>query len=109
MDRQFVNKEISKVNLDNQKLQLQQTIEQAYTDAKAAAKAYEAARVSLESQREAFKNAQESFTLGGMTLFDFDLVRNRLVAAESTLIRNKYDYVFKTKVLQFYYGELELE
>ena len=109
VDRQFVNKEISKVNLDNQKLQLQQTIEQAYTDAKAAAKAYEAARVSLESQREAFKNAQESFTLGGMTLFDFDLVRNRLVAAESTLIRNKYDYVFKTKVLQFYYGELELE
>lgn len=109
VNRQFVNKEISKVNLDNQKLQLQQTIEQAYTDAKAASKAYEAAKVSLASQREAFKNAQESFTLGGMTLFDFDLVRNRLVAAESTLIRNKYDYVFKTKVLQFYYGELELE
>lgn len=109
VDRQFVNMEISKVNLENQKLQLKQTIEQAYVDAKAAVKAYEAAKVSLEAQQEAFKNAQESFNLGAMTLFDFDLVRNRLVNAESTLIRNKFDFVFKTKVLQFYYGELNLD
>ena len=107
--RQFVNKEISKVALDNAKLQLQQTIEQSFVDSKAAAKTYEAARVSLDAQREAFKNAQESYSLGATTLFDFDLVRNRLVSAESALIRAKYDYVFKTKVLQFYYGELNLD
>ncbi|MFY0631849.1 MAG: TolC family protein [Flavobacteriaceae bacterium] len=107
--RQFVNRESSKVALDNQKLQLQQTIEQAFVDSKAAAKTYEAASISLEAQREAFKNAQESYNLGAMTLFDFDLVRNRLVSAESALIRAKYDYVFKTKVLQFYYGELNLD
>jgi len=41
-----------------------------------------------------------------MTQFDFDQVRNRLVNAQSALIRSKYDYVFKTKVLQFYSGEL---
>lgn len=109
VDRQFVNLELSKVNFENQKLLLQQTIEQAFVDAKAAVKAYEAAKVSLESQQEAFKNAEASFNLGAMTVFDFDLVRNRLVNAESTLIRNKYDFVFKTKVLQFYYGELNLD
>jgi len=109
VDRQFVNLELSRVNLENEKLQLQQTIEQAFVDAKAAVKAYEAAKVSLEAQQEAFKNAQASFNLGAMTLFDFDLVRNRLVNAESTLIRNKFDFVFKTKVLQFYYGELNLD
>lgn len=107
--RQFVNREVSKVALDNQKLQLQQTIEQAFVDSKAAAKAYEAARISLEAQTEAFKNAQESYNLGASTLFDFDLVRNRYVNAESALIRAKYNYVFKTKVLQFYYGELNLD
>lgn len=109
VSRQFVNKELRKVALDNEKLQLQQTIEQAYVDAKAASKTYEASRVSLESQQEAFKNAQERYNLGAMTLFDFDLVRNRLVSAESALIRAKYDFVFKTKVLQFYYGELNLD
>tara|TARA_R110002073_G_scaffold108336_9_gene243582 strand:- start:12658 stop:13980 length:1323 start_codon:yes stop_codon:yes gene_type:complete len=107
--RQHVNKEIARVSLDNQKLQLQQTIEQAFVDSKAAAKTYEVANISLEAQREAFKNAQESYSLGAMTLFDFDLVRNRLVSAESAVIRAKYNYVFKTKVLQFYYGELNLD
>lgn len=109
LDRQFVNLEISKATLENEKLQLQQTIEQAYVDTKAAVKAYEAAKISYEAQQEAFKNAQESYRLGASTLFDFDLVRTRLVNAQATLIRNKYDFVFKTKVLQFYYGELNLD
>tara|TARA_B110000003_G_scaffold276131_1_gene321060 strand:+ start:5281 stop:6645 length:1365 start_codon:yes stop_codon:yes gene_type:complete len=109
IERQYINKKISQVNLTNEKLQLQQTIEQAFVDSKAASKAYEASKISLEAQKEAFKNAQESYNLGASTLFDFDLVRNRLVSAESALIRAKYDFVFKTKVLQFYYGELNLE
>ncbi|MCH2217631.1 MAG: TolC family protein [Flavobacteriales bacterium] len=109
IERAQVSKVISELNLTNEKLQLQQTIEQAYADTKAALKTYEAAKVSLEAQQEAFKNAQESFNLGAMSIFDFDLVRNRFVNAQSTLIRNKFDFVFKTKVLQFYYGELNLD
>lgn len=109
IERAQVSKVISELNLTNEKLQLQQTIEQAYADTKAALKTYEAAKVSLEAQQEAFKNAQESFNLGAMSIFDFDLVRNRFVNAQSTLIRNKFDFIFKTKVLQFYYGELNLD
>jgi outer membrane protein len=102
----LINKEISETRLESQKLQLKQTIEQAFLDVKSSLKAYEAAKFSLEAQKEAFKNAQERFNYGAMTLFDFDLVRNRLVNAQGLLIRSKYDYVFKTKVLQFYSGEL---
>ena len=109
IERAQVSKVISELNLTNEKLQLQQTIEQAYADTKAALKTYEATKVSLEAQQEAFKNAQESFNLGAMSIFDFDLVRNRFVNAQSTLIRNKFDFIFKTKVLQFYYGELNLD
>jgi outer membrane protein len=102
----LINKDISETRLEIQKLQLKQTIEQAFLDVKSSLKAYEAAKISLEAQKEAFKNAQESFNYGAMTLFDFDLVRTRLVNAEGVMIRSKYDYVFKTKVLQFYSGEL---
>ena len=63
----------------------------------------------MQAQKEAFKNAQERYNYGAMTLFDFDQVRTRLVNAQGTMIRSKYDYVFKTKVLQFYSGELVLE
>ena len=105
----YINKEISQVRLENQKLLLEQTIQQSFLDVKAALNSFEAAKVSLQSQREAYKNAEESYNFGATTLFDFDLIRNRLVSAESALIRAKYDYVFKTKVLEFYAGELEFE
>ncbi|WP_281979586.1 TolC family protein [Tenacibaculum mesophilum] len=105
VERSIVNNSISEFRLESQKLQLQQEIERAFLDAKAAAKTYEAAQVSLEAQKEAFKNAQVSYDYGSMTQFDFDQVRNRLVNAEGAMIRAKYDYVFKTKVLKFYYGE----
>ncbi|WP_088324283.1 TolC family protein [Polaribacter tangerinus] len=105
----LINKEISQTRLENQKLQLKQTIEQAFLDVKSALKTFEAAKISLAAQKEAFKNAQERYNYGAMTLFDFDLVRTRLVNAEGAMIRSKYDYVFKTKVLQFYSGELILE
>jgi outer membrane protein len=104
-----INKEIFETRLESEKLALKQTIEQAFLDVKSGLKAYEAAKISLDAQKEAFKNAQERYNYGAMTLFDFDLVRNRLVNAEGAMIRSKYDYVFKTKVLQFYSGELVLE
>jgi outer membrane protein len=103
--KSIINREQSEIALENEKLRLQQTIEQAFLDSKAAAKTFEAAQISLDAQKEAFKNAQASYDYGAMTQFDFDQVRNRLVNAEATLIRAKYDYVFKTKVLKFYFGE----
>ena len=105
VSKSIINLEISEINLESEKLRLKATIERVFLDAKAASKTYEAALKSLTSQREAFKNAQERYNFGAMTLFDFDQVRNRLVNAESSLIRAKYDYVFKSKVLKFYYGE----
>lgn len=104
----YINKELIETRLESEKLNLQQTIEQAFLDVKSALKSFEAAKISLSSQKEAFKNAQERYNFGSMTQFDFDQVRNRLVNAEATLIRSKYDYVFKTKVLQFYSGDLKI-
>ncbi len=105
VQRSKINKLITETRLESQKLQLQQTIEQSFQDAKAAAKSFEAAELSLKAQKEAFKNAQVSYDYGSMTQFDYDQVRNRLVNAEGTMIRAKYNYVFTTKVLKFYYGE----
>ena len=107
--QQEINKEVFELRLESEKVNLKQTIEQAFLDVKTALKTFEAAKVSLEAQEEAFKNAEERYNFGAMTQFDFDQVRTRLVNAQSALIRSKYDYVFKTKVLQFYAGDLVLE
>ena len=109
VNKSIINRERNILSLESAKLNLQQTIQRAFLDAKAALKSYEASKSSLEAQQEAYKNAQERYNFGAMTLFEFDQVRNRLVNAESTLIRSKFDYVFKSKVLKFYYGESILD
>lgn len=107
--KSVINKDIFETRLESEKLNLKQTIEQAFLDVKTALKTFEAAKISLEAQQEAFKNAQERYNFGAMTQFDFDQVRTRLVNAQAAMIRAKYDYVFKTKVLQFYSGDLVLD
>ena len=105
VSRAEIFKEKSLIRLEEEKQVLRTIIERAYADANAAFKQYEASSSSVEAQQEAFKNSQESFNLGVMTSFDFEQTRFRLVDAQSKLINAKYDFVFKTKVLDFYLGK----
>jgi outer membrane protein len=103
--RAKLNQERSELALAEQKQNLYQSIESAFLDAQAAIKTFDAAKLSLKSQLEAFRNAEERFDLGVLTSYDFNLSRNGLVNAQATLIRSKFDYIFKMKLLRFYYGE----
>jgi outer membrane protein len=100
-----IQEEVAQLNLEQTKLTLQSNIERAFTDARAALKTYLATQKSLVSQKLAFDNAQERYNIGVMNSFDLDQARNRLVNAEASLINAKYDFVFKTKVLDFYAGK----
>ncbi|HHC80411.1 MAG TPA: TolC family protein, partial [Flavobacteriia bacterium] len=104
VNRAKINQEISKVNLDDTKRALREAIERAYINARATLKEYEAAEKSVKAQEQSFKFARERYNLGATNSFDFEQVRNRLVNAQSSLVRAKYNYVFRTKLLEFYYG-----
>ena len=104
VNRAKINQDIAKVNLSDQKRALREAIERAYINAKATLKEYEAAKKSVEAQQLSFEYAQERYNLGATNSFDFEQVRNRLVNAQATLTRAKYNFVFRTKVLEFYYG-----
>ncbi len=95
----------SKLSLDQAKLDLESNIQRAYTDAQAALKAYIAAKRSLESQELAFENSKERYDIGSMTSFDLEQSRVQLINSQASLINAKYDFVFKTKVLDFYMGK----
>jgi outer membrane protein len=94
----------SEYSLTSEKLRLKETIQTAYTDAQASSKSYDAAVISVEAQNKAFDYANERYMVGAINSFDFNQIKNNLVSAQSQLIRAKYDFVFKLKVLQFYYG-----
>lgn len=90
---------------DLAKQNLYKNIAQAYANAKAALDKYNATKSSVEAASESFKYAQQKFNAGVISAFDFSTSKNRLYAAESSLLQAKYDYVFKLKVLDYYQGK----
>lgn len=99
-----INKNRSELQLLDRQIRLRESIEKAYADAKASLNQFISAEKSLYAQEESFKNAQDSYNSGVMTSFDFDQVRNRLVNAQSSMINAKYNFVFRTKLLEYYLG-----
>jgi outer membrane protein len=100
-----IQEETTNLALDQIKINLESTIQRAFTDAKAALRAFEAAQLSLNSQALAFDNSKERFTLGAINSYDLEQSRIRLLNAESSSINAKYDFIFKTKVLDYYLGK----
>ena len=99
-----INLKRTELALLDRQVKLRETIERAYADAKASLNQFVSAEKSLFAQKESFKNAQESYNSGVMTSFDFDQVRNRLVNAQSSMTNAKYNFVFRTKLLEYYLG-----
>jgi len=104
VSRAAINQQKVELQLLDEQVKLRESIEKAYADAKAALDQFVSSETSLVAQEELFRNAQESYNSGVMTSFDFDQVRNRLVNAQSTMVNAKYNFIFRTKLLEYYYG-----
>ena len=102
--RTRVEVESSKLNLNQAKLNLESNIQRAFTDTKAAFKAFEAAKKVFIAQNISFSNAQERYNNGTINTYELEQVRVQLINANVSLVNAKYDFVFKTKVLNFYMG-----
>ncbi len=104
VQRSKVNLERSKFQLEQAELDLESTVYQAYVDAKGALKSYEAATKALESQELAYDYAKERYDVGLTNAFDFSQSKLRYDNARIEVNRAKYDYIFKLKVLELYFG-----
>lgn len=108
-----VNKNIanSKINIDNyrynleaEKKRLYKTIQQAYADAAASLKKYSASVKAVSSMEESFRYTEQKFNVGMVTPVDYNAAKTQLLNAQSDMSQAKYEYIFKTKVLDFYKG-----
>lgn len=102
--RSRVNLERAQLQLEQANLDLETTVYQAFNDAQGAMKAYEAAQKTVAARQEAYNYSQERYNVGLLNAFDFSQSQNQLEVAQSEVIRAKYDYIFKLKVLEFYFG-----
>ncbi len=102
--RNKVNVKRTEFQLEQAELDLDSNVYQAYLDAKGAAEAYEAALVSVKAQERAYEYAKDRYDVGLTNAFDFSQSKFRLENAQSQEVQNKFDYIFKLKVLELYFG-----
>jgi len=100
-----IQREKAEIDLEIQKRDLRKNIEQAYTDASAALQQYNASLQKVAAQEESFKYTQQKFDVGMMTSYDYNNSKKDLTKAESDLLQAKYDFIFKTTILEFYMGK----
>ena len=105
-----INQDIALLQLEQEKQSLRQIIESARADAIAARALYLSNLKTVASNQRAFDFAQSRFEAGALNVTEFNTAKNNLQMAETQLRRAKYDFTFKTKVLEFYMGQpLSLE
>jgi outer membrane protein len=97
--------EKAELDLEIQKRDLRKTIEQAYADASASLQQYNASVTKVEAQEESFKYTQQKFDVGMMTSFDYNNSKKDLTKAQSDLLQAKYEFIFKTTILDYYMGK----
>ena len=84
--------------------QLRKNIEQAYNDMVAAQNNYKAVQNQLISTETSYNDSKRKYELGMITATDYLIAKNNYSNALSNLIHAKYNYLFTTKILDFYQG-----
>ncbi|TXE03438.1 TolC family protein [Algoriphagus aquimarinus] len=104
VQRATVQKKLAEVTELEARNQLRQDIETAFTNALASEQSYQASLTRIASLEESFRISQQRFELGAINSVDFQVAQNNLFSAQSQLVYDKYTYIFRVKVLDFYLG-----
>ncbi len=102
--RNEINVKRAEFQLEQAELDLEANVYQAYTDAQGAFEVYEASLVAAEAQEKAFEYATERYDVGLTNAFDFSQAKIRYENTQREALRAKYDYIFKLKVVELYFG-----
>ncbi len=92
----------AQLNADNIRLQLRQQIETAYTNLNTSLNRYRATQIQVTALEQALRVAESRFNAGALNGTDYSLAKTNLDRARASLVQAKYDYVFRTKILDFY-------
>lgn len=100
-----LNIENQNLVLDNVKIALYKDIQQAYQSAVGAHATYISTGKAESAAEISLKYAQERYDIGKSTAFEFSEAKTKLLASRSERIRAKYDFIFRTKILDFFQGK----
>lgn len=92
------------LTLESAKKDLRKQIEQVYTNALAALNRYNANKIAVKSMEESFRYIDEKYNVGRVNSVEYNDAKTKLAVAQSDLIQAKYEFIFRSKILDFYNG-----
>ena len=97
--------QVAQLNETAVKNQLRKNIEQAYIDQLAASKNFIATKEELVAEERSYRDISIKFKAGLINTTDFFVEKNNYSKAILAQLQAKYNYVFKTKIVNFYTGK----
>lgn len=97
-----IQQQNTELSAQNVRLNLRQQIETAYTNLRASANRYVATQSQVTSLERAFAVSESRLNAGAINATDYNVSKSNLDRARASLIQSRYDYVFRTKILDFY-------
>ena len=102
----------ARLQRDNYELQLTETkktlykeIQQAWYNAVAAESKYSSSHTAAEASAESFRLMSEKYENGKANAVEYNEAKQNLMRAQSDELQAKYEYLFRSKILDFYKGE----
>jgi outer membrane protein len=105
VQRAKINRESALLNFEQAKESLKMTAGQALNDAKVAKARFNAAEKARNAQTNLYTNALKRFDNGGLNTFELTRLKTQLESAEISYLMARYEYIFRTRVLDFYLGK----
>jgi outer membrane protein len=90
---------------EQERVNLKTNIYNAYQDAFSALQKYNATIRNVEVSQKALDFSKKRLDIGLLGTLDYIVTQNNLFRARIEEVSNRYDYVFKMKVLEFYKGQ----
>jgi outer membrane protein len=92
------------LQLEGVKKSLYKEIQQAWYSAVAAESKYNSSTTAAQASQESFGLVAERYNNGKATAVEYNEAKQNLVQAQSNELQAKYEYLFRTKILDFYKG-----
>ena len=100
-----LNQELQQIQLDKTKQSLYKEIQQAYSNAVAAEAKYRSSTEAATAAEDAFRLVQAKYENGKATITEFNESRNQLLKTQSDRVQATYEYLFQSRLLDFYRGD----
>jgi outer membrane protein len=87
------------------RITLQQNVEQAFLNMTATFNRYKTLLEQVNAFSESFRGVEARFNEGVLNSVDYLVAKNNLDRANTSLITARYEYVFRTRILDYYQGK----